>query len=68
VERRQADGLDGLAETVGVKSELVEAFHISEDKVRVIVPDTGPYGGKHTGNARRSCAISESRGKPVKLV
>jgi nicotinate dehydrogenase subunit B len=54
----------------GVRSELAEAFHIAEEKVRVIVPDTGSgYGGKHSGE----CAIEAARlargaGKPVKLV
>jgi isoquinoline 1-oxidoreductase len=49
---------------------LAEAFHIPEEKIRVIVPDTGSgYGGKHTGE----CAIEAARlargsGKPVKLV
>jgi isoquinoline 1-oxidoreductase len=37
---------------------LAEAFHIPEDKIRVIVPDTGSgYGGKHTGE----CAIEAAR-------
>ena len=49
---------------------MAEAFRISEDKVRVIVPDTGSgYGGKHTGE----CAIEAARlalatKKPVKVV
>ncbi len=60
----------GTQRPFGVRRELAEAFHISEDKVRVIVPDTGSgYGGKHTGE----CAIEAARlareaGKPVKLV
>jgi len=60
----------GTQRPFGVRGELAEAFHISEDKVRVIVPDTGSgYGGKHT----RECAIEAARlaraaGKPVKLV
>src|SRR6185295_11795658 len=44
----------GTQRPFGVRSELAQAFGISEDKVRVIVPDTGSgYGGKHTGE----CAI-----------
>src|SRR5262249_59494457 len=31
----------GTQRPFGVRSELAEAFHISEDKVRVIVPDPG---------------------------
>jgi isoquinoline 1-oxidoreductase len=60
----------GTQRPFGVRSELAEAFHIPEEKVRVIVPDTGSgYGGKHTGE----CAIEAARlaraiGKPVKLV
>ncbi|HEX6719595.1 MAG TPA: molybdopterin cofactor-binding domain-containing protein [Pyrinomonadaceae bacterium] len=54
----------------GVKSELAEAFHIPEDKVRVIVPDTGSaYGGKHTGEcAIEAARLARASGKPVKLV
>jgi len=60
----------GTQRPFGVRSELAEAFHIPEEQVRVIVPDTGSgYGGKHTGE----CAIEAARmarasGKPVKLV
>ena len=60
----------GTQRPFGVRSELAEAFHIPEDKIRVITPDTGSgYGGKHTGE----CAIEAARlargsGKPVKLV
>ena len=60
----------GTQRPFGVRQELAEAFHISEDKVRVIVPDTGSgYGGKHTGE----CAIEAARlalatKKPVKVV
>jgi isoquinoline 1-oxidoreductase len=60
----------GTQRPFGVRSELAEAFHIPEESVHVIVPDTGSgYGGKHTGE----CAIEAARmarasGKPVKLV
>jgi len=60
----------GTQRPFGVRQELVEAFHLSEEKVRVIVPDTGSgYGGKHTGE----CAIEAARlalatKKPVKVV
>ena len=54
----------------GVRDELAEAFHISQDKVRVIVPDTGSgYGGKHTGEcAVEAARLARTAGKPVKLV
>lgn len=54
----------------GVRSELAEAFGIPEDRVRVIVPDTGSaYGGKHSGEcAVEAARLARSAGKPVKLV
>ncbi|HEY6216616.1 MAG TPA: molybdopterin cofactor-binding domain-containing protein [Pyrinomonadaceae bacterium] len=60
----------GTQRPFGVRNELAEAFHIPEEKIRVITPDMGSgYGGKHTGE----CAIEAARlargsGKPVKLV
>ena len=41
-----------------------------EDRIRVIVPDTGSgYGGKHTGDAAIEAArLAKAAGKPVKLV
>src|SRR5262249_47594040 len=47
-----------------------DAFHLSADRVRVIVPDTGSaYGGKHTGDAAIEAArLAREAGKPVKLV
>ncbi|HXY01920.1 MAG TPA: molybdopterin cofactor-binding domain-containing protein, partial [Candidatus Limnocylindrales bacterium] len=42
----------GTQRPFGVRSELATAFHLPEDKVRVLMPDTGSgYGGKHTGDA-----------------
>src|SRR6185436_5393269 len=60
----------GTQRPFGVRNELAEAFHISEDKVRVIVPDTGSgYGGKHTGEyAVEAARLAKAAGKPVKLV
>ena len=60
----------GTQRPFGVRSELAEAFHVSEDKVRVIVPDTGSgYGGKHTGEcAVEAARLAKAAGKPVKLV
>jgi CO/xanthine dehydrogenase Mo-binding subunit len=60
----------GTQRPFGVKQELASAFHISEDKVRVVVPDTGSaYGGKHTGEcAVEAARLSKAAGKPVKLV
>jgi isoquinoline 1-oxidoreductase len=60
----------GTQRPFGVRSELAEAFHIPEDRVRVIVPDTGSgYGGKHTGEAAVEAArLAKAAGAPVKLV
>ncbi|HSB09024.1 MAG TPA: molybdopterin cofactor-binding domain-containing protein [Blastocatellia bacterium] len=60
----------GSQRPFGVRSELAEAFRIPEDRVRVIVPDTGAgYGGKHTGDAAVEAArLAQAAGKPVKLV
>jgi isoquinoline 1-oxidoreductase len=60
----------GTQRPFGVRSELAEAFHVAEEKVRVIVPDTGSgYGGKHTGEcAIEAARLAKATGKPVKLV
>jgi isoquinoline 1-oxidoreductase len=60
----------GTQRPFGVRSELAEAFHIPEESVRVIVPDTGSgYGGKHTGEcAIEAARLARATGKPVKLV
>ncbi len=58
----------GSQRPFGVRTELAEAFQIPEEKVRVIVPDTGSgYGGKHNGDAAVEAArIARALGKPVK--
>jgi isoquinoline 1-oxidoreductase len=60
----------GTQRPFGVRSELAEAFHIPEEKVRVIVPDTGSgYGGKHTGEcAIEAARLARAAGKALKLV
>jgi nicotinate dehydrogenase subunit B len=60
----------GTQRPFGVRSELAEAFRIPEDRIRVIMPDTGAgYGGKHTGDAAVEAArLAQAAGKPVKLV
>ena len=52
-----------------VRRELAEAFRLSEDRVRVVVPDTGGgFGGRHTGEAAVEAArLSKASGKPVSL-
>lgn len=60
----------GTQRPFGVRSELAETFRIPEDRVRVIMPDTGSgYGGKHTGEvAVEAARLARAAGKPVKLV
>jgi isoquinoline 1-oxidoreductase len=58
----------GSQRPFGVRSELMQRFGIPEERVRVIVPDTGSgYGGKHQGDAALEAArIAKVLGKPVK--
>lgn len=60
----------GSQRPFGVRSELASAFQIPEERVRVIIPDTGSgYGGKHTGDAAIEAArLARAAGKPVKVV
>ena len=60
----------GTQRPFGVRGELAEAFRIPEDRVRVIVPDTGAgYGGKHTGDAAVEAArLAKATGKAIKVV
>jgi nicotinate dehydrogenase subunit B len=60
----------GTQRPFGVRAELAEAFRLTEDRVRVIVPDTGSaYGGKHSGEyAIEAARLAKAAGKPVKLV
>ncbi len=60
----------GTQRPFGVRSELAGAFKIAEDRVHVIVPDTGAgYGGKHTGEAALEAArLAKAAGRPVKLL
>src|ERR1044071_3967534 len=53
----------------GHRNELVRAFHVAEDHVRVIVPDFGAgFGGKHTGEASVEAArLAKAAGKPICL-
>jgi CO/xanthine dehydrogenase Mo-binding subunit len=60
----------GSQRPFAVKEELAQAFHISQNNVRVVIPDTGSaYGGKHTGEAAVEAArLAKGAGKPVKLI
>lgn len=60
----------GSQRPFGVRGELAAAFRLSEENVRVIIPDTGSgYGGKHTGEAAIEAArLARAVRQPVKLV
>jgi isoquinoline 1-oxidoreductase len=60
----------GTQRPFGVRDELLEAFRLGPDQVRVIVPDTGAgFGGKHTGDAAIEAArLAKAAGHPVKVV
>lgn len=60
----------GTQRPFGVRSELATAFQLPEEKVRVLMPDTGSgYGGKHTGDAALEAArLARAAKRPVKLV
>jgi isoquinoline 1-oxidoreductase len=60
----------GTQRPFGVRGELAQAFRVPEERIRVIVHDTGSgYGGKHTGEAAVEAArLAKAAGKPVKLV
>ena len=60
----------GTQRPFGVRGQLAEAFHLPEDKIRVLMPDMGSgYGGKHTGEtAIEAARLAKAAKRPVKLV
>jgi isoquinoline 1-oxidoreductase len=58
----------GTQRPFGVRSELAQDLGIPEDRVHVLMPDTGSgYGGKHNGDAALEAArLAKAAGKPVK--
>jgi isoquinoline 1-oxidoreductase len=60
----------GTQRPFGVRSELAEAFRVPEERIRVLMPDTGSgYGGKHTGEtAIEAARLARAAKRPVKLV
>ena len=60
----------GTQRPFGVRSELAGAFHVPEQQVRVLMPDTGAaYGGKHTGEtAIEAARLARAAKRPVKVV
>jgi nicotinate dehydrogenase subunit B len=60
----------GTQQPFRVRSDLARAFGVAEERVRVLVPDTGSgYGGKHTSEAAVEAArLAKAADRPVKLV
>jgi len=60
----------GTQRPFGVRGQLAEAFHMPEERVRVLMPDTGSgYGGKHTGEtAIEAARLARAAKRPVKVV
>ena len=60
----------GTQRPFGVRTQLADAFHIPEEHVRVLMPDTGSgYGGKHTGEtAIEAARLARAAKRPVKVV
>jgi len=58
----------GTQRPFGVRSELAAKFGLADDRVHVLMPDTGSgYGGKHEGDAAIEAAVlAKAAGKPVK--
>jgi isoquinoline 1-oxidoreductase len=59
----------GSSNPFGVRRQLVEAFRVPQERVRVIVPHMGGgFGGKHTGEAAIEAArLAKEAGRPVRL-
>jgi CO/xanthine dehydrogenase Mo-binding subunit len=59
----------GSQRPFAVRDDLAQAFRISPNNVRVMIPDTGSaYGGKHTPDAALEAArLAKAAGKPVKV-
>lgn len=59
----------GTQNPFGVRNELMRAFSLPAESVRVIVPDFGGgFGGKHSGECAVECArLAREAKKPVSL-
>jgi isoquinoline 1-oxidoreductase len=59
----------GTQRPFGVREQLMEAFQLTAEQARVVVPDTGGgFGGKHTGEvAIEAARLAKAAGQPVSL-
>ncbi|HEU5410541.1 MAG TPA: molybdopterin cofactor-binding domain-containing protein [Candidatus Acidoferrales bacterium] len=60
----------GTQRPFGVRGELMDAFHLPQEKVRVLMPAMGSaYGGKHSGEcAVEAARLAQGAGRPVHLL
>ncbi len=69
----------GTQRPFGIRGDLAQALGVPEERVRVIVPDTGSgYGGKHAGSkyagdytgdpAVEAARLARAAGRPVRVV
>ena len=60
----------GTQRPFGVRQELMDAFHLPQEKVRVLMPAMGSaYGGKHSGEcAVEAARLAQGAGRPVHLL
>lgn len=68
-DRRGVTVWTGTQRPFGVREELMQAFGLTAERARVIVPDTGGgFGGKHTGEvAVEAARLAKEAGSPVSL-
>jgi isoquinoline 1-oxidoreductase len=59
----------GSQNPFAIRGELSRAFHLADERVRVVIPDFGAgYGGKHTGEcALEAARLAQAADKPVSL-
>ena len=59
----------GTQRPFGVRGEVAAALGLSEEQVRIVVPDFGGgFGGKHTGGvAVEAARLAQATGRPVKV-
>ena len=58
----------GSRRPFGIRSELAQAFGMSEDRVHVITPETGgAFGGAREGVAHDAARLAKAVGRPVRV-
>jgi isoquinoline 1-oxidoreductase len=59
----------GTQRPFAIRTDVARAFNMPEERVHVMVPDTGSgYGGKHSSEMEVECArLARAAGRPVRL-